>query len=92
MASLIHRPALAILDEPFTGLDPLSQEFFLSLVSELREAGTTIILSAHQMDLVERSRSRAPHEQGTRDPLRLRRGASRPARRSPTRSAHARGQ
>ncbi|MBC7788713.1 MAG: ABC transporter ATP-binding protein [Anaerolineae bacterium] len=54
IASLIHKPALAILDEPFTGLDPLSQEFFLSLVSELREAGTTIILSAHQMDLVER--------------------------------------
>ena len=58
IASLIHRPALAILDEPFTGLDPLSQEFFLGLVSELREAGTTIILSAHQMDLVERAADR----------------------------------
>jgi ABC-2 type transport system ATP-binding protein len=58
IASLIHRPALAILDEPFTGLDPLSQEFFLGLVKELREAGTTIILSAHQMDLVERAADR----------------------------------
>jgi ABC-2 type transport system ATP-binding protein len=54
IASIIHRPTLAILDEPFTGLDPLSQEFFLSLVAELRQGGTTIILCAHQMDLVER--------------------------------------
>jgi ABC-2 type transport system ATP-binding protein len=54
IASIIHRPRLAILDEPFTGLDPLSQEFFLSLVQELRSSGTTIILCAHQMDLVER--------------------------------------
>lgn len=58
IAALIHRPALAILDEPFTGLDPLSQEFFLSLVRELREAGTSVILSAHQMDLVERAADR----------------------------------
>ena len=54
IASIIHRPTLAILDEPFTGLDPLSQEFFLSLVGELRASGTTVILCAHQMDLVER--------------------------------------
>ena len=54
IAAIIHRPRLAILDEPFTGLDPLSQEFFLALVRELREDGTTIILCAHQMDLVER--------------------------------------
>ena len=54
IASIIHRPTLAILDEPFTGLDPLSQEFFLDLVRELREGGTTIVLCAHQMDLVER--------------------------------------
>lgn len=54
IAAIIHRPTLAILDEPFTGLDPLSQEFFLDLVRELRESGTTIILCAHQMDLVER--------------------------------------
>src|SRR5688572_16593153 len=58
IAALIHRPVLAILDEPFTGLDPLSQEFFLALVRELRENGTTIILSAHQMDLVERAADR----------------------------------
>jgi ABC-2 type transport system ATP-binding protein len=58
IAAVLHRPRLAILDEPFTGLDPLSQEFFLDLVRELKAAGTTIILSAHQMDLVERSADR----------------------------------
>jgi len=54
IAAVLHRPALAILDEPFSGLDPLSQEFFLDLVRDLRNAGTTILLSSHQMDLVER--------------------------------------
>jgi ABC-2 type transport system ATP-binding protein len=54
ISAVLHRPALAILDEPFSGLDPLNQEFFLDLVRELREAGTTILFSAHQMQLVER--------------------------------------
>jgi ABC-2 type transport system ATP-binding protein len=54
IAAVLHRPALAILDEPFSGLDPLSQELFLDLVRGLRHAGTTILLSSHQMDLVER--------------------------------------
>jgi len=58
IAAVLHQPALAILDEPFTGLDPVSQEFFLDLVSELRASGTTILLSAHQMDLVERTADR----------------------------------
>jgi ABC-2 type transport system ATP-binding protein len=58
IAALLHRPTLAVLDEPFSGLDPLSQEFFLDLVRELRAAGTTILLSAHQMDLVERAADR----------------------------------
>lgn len=58
IAAVIHKPGLALLDEPFTGLDPLSQEFFLGIVRELRDSGTTIILSAHQMDLVERSADR----------------------------------
>ncbi|MDX2176266.1 MAG: ATP-binding cassette domain-containing protein [Candidatus Sumerlaeia bacterium] len=54
IASIIHRPAFAILDEPFSGLDPVNQEYFLGLLRELRDAGTTILLSAHQMQLVER--------------------------------------
>ena len=58
IAAVIHQPSLALLDEPFTGLDPMSQEFFLTIVRELRDGGTTIILSAHQMDLVERAADR----------------------------------
>lgn len=54
IASVVHRPALAILDEPFSGLDPLNQDFFLDLIRELRAQGTTILFSAHQMQLVER--------------------------------------
>jgi ABC-2 type transport system ATP-binding protein len=54
IATVVHGPALAVLDEPFTGLNPISQEFFLDLVRELRDTGTTVVLSAHQMDLVER--------------------------------------
>ena len=54
IASIVHAPELAFLDEPFSGLDPLNQDFFLELIAELRAAGTTVVLSAHQMQLVER--------------------------------------
>ena len=54
IASILHQPSFAILDEPFTGLDPLNQELFLDLIRELRDSGMTVLLSAHQMQLVER--------------------------------------
>jgi ABC-2 type transport system ATP-binding protein len=54
IASILHKPRLAVLDEPFTGLDPLNQELFLDILRELRDQGTTVLLSAHQMQLVER--------------------------------------
>ena len=50
----MHQPKLLVLDEPFSGLDPINQEHVVSILSELRDAGTTIVLSAHQMALVER--------------------------------------
>lgn len=53
-AALLHRPALAILDEPFSGLDPINQEFLLELIRDLSAQGTTVLFSAHQMQLVER--------------------------------------
>jgi ABC-2 type transport system ATP-binding protein len=53
-SAVLHRPRLAILDEPFSGLDPLNQDLFVRLIGELRDAGTTVLLSAHQMQLVER--------------------------------------
>ncbi len=52
--AVLHRPELAALDEPFAGLDPLNQELFLDLIRELKEQGTAVLLSAHQLDLVER--------------------------------------
>jgi ABC-2 type transport system ATP-binding protein len=54
IAAILHRPAFAVLDEPFSGLDPVNQDAFLDLIRELREAGMTVLLSAHQMQLVER--------------------------------------
>lgn len=53
-SAVLHRPRFAVLDEPFSGLDPVSQELFIDLIRELRNQGTTILLCAHQMNLVER--------------------------------------
>ncbi len=53
-AALVHSPTLAVLDEPFSGLDPLNQELLVELINELQANGTTILLSAHQLNLVER--------------------------------------
>jgi ABC-2 type transport system ATP-binding protein len=52
-ASLIHDPDLLILDEPFQGLDPVNVELLKKLIHELQAEGKTIVLSAHQMNLVE---------------------------------------
>ncbi len=54
ISAVLHKPKVAILDEPFSGLDPINQEFLVSIIKELREQGMTILLSAHQMNLVER--------------------------------------
>lgn len=54
ISAVLHRPRFAVLDEPFSGLDPLNQDFFLGLIREMRDGGTTVLLSAHQMQLVER--------------------------------------
>ncbi|MGD2178440.1 MAG: ATP-binding cassette domain-containing protein [Anaerolineae bacterium] len=53
IASLVHNPDLLILDEPFQGLDPVNTERLKDFVDELRRAGKTIVLSTHQMNLVE---------------------------------------
>lgn len=54
VASILHKPEFAILDEPFSGLDPLNQELFIGFIKEINKQGTTILLSAHQMPLVEK--------------------------------------
>jgi len=53
IASILHEPELAILDEPFAGLDPVNQDMFRELIRELRKMGTTILLSSHRMNMVE---------------------------------------
>lgn len=53
-AAVLHKPSFAVLDEPFSGFDPVNQEKFLGYIEEMREEGSTILLSAHQMPLVER--------------------------------------
>ena len=52
--SLIHDPDLLILDEPFTGLDPLNQLLLKEIIEEKRSEGKTIVFSTHQMEQVER--------------------------------------
>lgn len=53
IASVLHEPELAILDEPFAGLDPVNQDLFRDIVTELLESGTTVLLSSHRMNMVE---------------------------------------
>jgi ABC-2 type transport system ATP-binding protein len=53
VASLVHDPDLLILDEPFQGLDPVNVEVVSGLIRDLQANGKTIVLSAHEMSLVE---------------------------------------
>ena len=57
--ALIGAPRLLILDEPFTGLDPLNTQMFEEILAERRSAGTTVLLSTHQMNKVEQLCDRA---------------------------------
>ncbi|MED4206052.1 ABC transporter ATP-binding protein [Neobacillus mesonae] len=53
IAAVIHKPRLLILDEPFSGLDPVNVEQLKNAVLTLKENGTTIVFSSHQMHHVE---------------------------------------
>ncbi len=54
IAAIIHDPDLIILDEPFTGLDPVNMKLVQDLILELKSEGKTILISTHMMDKVER--------------------------------------
>lgn len=54
IAAIIHNPRLLILDEPFTGFDPINQQEVKDLILTFLTEGKTIILSTHQMDLAEK--------------------------------------
>lgn len=51
--TVIHRPELMIVDEPFSGLDPVNTRVLMDLVLDMRNSGTTIVMSTHQMFQVE---------------------------------------
>ncbi|HJM89747.1 MAG TPA: ATP-binding cassette domain-containing protein [Dehalococcoidia bacterium] len=53
LTSLLHEPELLVLDEPFTGLDPLAVQTLGELVTEQAERGTAVVFSSHHLDLVE---------------------------------------
>lgn len=53
IATLIHDPKLIFLDEPFSGLDPVNANVLRQLIEELVEEGKYIIMSSHQMEIVE---------------------------------------
>jgi ABC-2 type transport system ATP-binding protein len=57
--ALIGEPRLLILDEPFSGLDPLNIQMFEEILAERRAAGSTVLLSTHQMNKVEEQCDRA---------------------------------
>ncbi|HEX2062591.1 MAG TPA: DUF4162 domain-containing protein, partial [Thermoanaerobaculia bacterium] len=54
VATVMHDPELLILDEVFSGLDPVSREGMIAVLEELRAEGRTIIFSTHQMEQAER--------------------------------------
>lgn len=54
IGTVIHEPELLILDEPFSGLDPLNQDVLDGIVREISAGGTTILFSTHLMDHAER--------------------------------------
>jgi ABC-2 type transport system ATP-binding protein len=53
IATIIHRPKLLILDEPFTGLDPINTNLIKDEIRQLNESGISIIFSTHRMEQVE---------------------------------------
>lgn len=53
VSAILHDPELLILDEPFSGLDPINTDLFKSVIQELLEKGKYIIMSSHQMAAVE---------------------------------------
>jgi ABC-2 type transport system ATP-binding protein len=54
IATILHQPELIILDEPFSGLDPVNADMMKDIILELQQKGATIIFSTHDMAMAER--------------------------------------
>ncbi|PJF34979.1 MAG: sodium ABC transporter [Candidatus Thermofonsia Clade 1 bacterium] len=57
-ATIIHRPELLIIDEPFAGLDPVNTEIIKNMIFRLRSEGATVVMSIHEMHQVEEMANR----------------------------------
>ncbi len=53
ISAVINKPKLLILDEPFSGLDPINVEMFMNAIKEFKKGGSSIIFSSHRMEHVE---------------------------------------
>ena len=53
IATIVHDPELVILDEPFSGLDPINADLLTQTIGDLREAGRTVLFASHRMESVE---------------------------------------
>jgi len=53
-AALVHNPEVLVLDEPFSGLDPLAVEVVLNVLKDYASGGAPVLFSSHQLDIVER--------------------------------------
>ncbi|UCS94070.1 ATP-binding cassette domain-containing protein [Echinicola marina] len=53
VATVIHEPEILILDEPFSGFDPVNAEIIKNEIIEMKDSGTTVMLSTHRMESVE---------------------------------------
>ena len=53
-AALVHDPELLVLDEPFSGLDPVGVDVLSGVLRELADGGVPVVFSSHQLELVER--------------------------------------
>jgi ABC-2 type transport system ATP-binding protein len=54
VATVLHEPEVLIMDEPMSGLDPVATDVMREVMLDLRRGGTTLVLSSHQMEAVER--------------------------------------
>ena len=53
ISTVVHDPELVILDEPFSGLDPINADLLVEVIGEMREAGKTVLFASHRMESVE---------------------------------------
>jgi ABC-2 type transport system ATP-binding protein len=53
IAAILHEPTVLLMDEPFVGLDPVNVALLKEAFAEMRDAGTTLVFSTHQMEMVE---------------------------------------